>query len=222
MNTRWGKSILAQFLQLGTLPNCAICQRPAHHVFCSSCYQQVEECRFVPSHFSTHNGLSVLAWGQYTGKLRTALAQLKYNHQPGVAQFLGQQLGIIWLQSHRYDLRPIVIPIPLHRERELHRGYNQSALIAKSFCHVTGLELAADGLIRIRATEAQFGLSAIERFKNVAQAFRLSNDFLKRYSQRSVLLLDDIYTSGATAQSACKALSEQGLKMFGVAVVARA
>ena len=125
--------------------------------------------------------------------------------------------------------RPIVVPIPLHPRKLKQRGYNQAELLAEGFCQVTGLPLHRQGLVRVRATDAQFSLSSQDRAKNLADAFqlgaslkRLSQARSQARSQTTVLLLDDIYTTGATVQSALATLHRHQMPCLGVAVLARA
>ncbi|WP_299489780.1 ComF family protein [Acaryochloris sp. IP29b_bin.137] len=202
-------------------PRCSMCERFAAGAFCLDCHHQLESCRLsTPIIWVDHKPL--LAWGRYQGPLKQALAHLKYDRRPQVGQFLGQKLGVAWLdvKSDRRDL--VVVPIPLHHQRERARGYNQSALLAESFCHVTGLALAINRLVRVRDTAAQFSLSPRERFTNVAQAFRLGAYFNSSVCRKSVVLVDDIYTTGATIHSAAETLSQAGIQIYGIAVVAKA
>jgi predicted amidophosphoribosyltransferase len=144
--------------------------------------------------------------------------------------------------------KPYAVPIPLHSDRYQARGYNQADLIAQAFCQVTGLPLLSGGLKRIQATRPQHGLSLLERQQNLAQAFavdvslgKLAQRAKQSSAQQSsakqssaqqssaqqpstptILLIDDIYTTGASAQSAAATLQAAGLSVWGIATVARA
>jgi ComF family protein len=158
--------------------------------------------------------------------LRRAIATLKYNNQPQIAYPLGQWMGQGWLDATK--LRPsrstskttVVVPIPMHPAKQRKRGYNQAELLAQGFCQVTGLALQAHGLERIKETDAQFSLSADDRAKNLADAFTVSRE-LRRRSSLSVLILDDIYTTGATVKSAIQAFQQQHILVAGLVVLAR-
>lgn len=115
----------------------------------------------------------------------------------------------------------MVVPIPLHRDRQAQRGYNQAELIARSFCQVTGLRLRPQGLSRVRNTTAQFGLSIAQRQQNLDGAFRLGPDLRSQRSQVPILLLDDIYTTGATVRSAAKTLEASGFPVASLVAVAQ-
>ncbi len=163
----------------------------------------------------------ILAWGNYGGALKRAIASLKYEQQPQIARPLGHELAKAWLQS---PLQPskslVVVPIPVHDSKRKQRGYDQADLLASSFCEVTGISLQKQVLKRVRATEAQFGLSVTAREKNLTDAFQVDLKHL-RHSKRSVLLLDDIYTTGATVRAARQVFQQHNIPVAGLAVVAR-
>jgi ComF family protein len=163
----------------------------------------------------------VFSWGLYGGTLKRAIAVMKYENQSQIARPLGQWLGEAWLlNSPKLNSQVVVVPIPLHKSKLKQRGYNQAALIAQSFCQTTGLKLNLNGLERVRETKAQFGLSASERAKNLAAAFVVGQGF--RRPDASVLLIDDIYTTGATAAAAVQTLRQCEISVLGLVAVATA
>ncbi|MEY2978810.1 MAG: hypothetical protein RLZZ435_2949, partial [Cyanobacteriota bacterium] len=101
-------------------------------------------------------------------------------------------------------------------------GFNQAALLAQVFCRYTGLPCVETGLLRIKATEAQFGLSKQDRLANVTDAFQVSPALHRRRDKIKVLLLDDIFTTGATARSAQQALQQAQISVYGMITLARA
>lgn len=219
---------------------CPLCQRPAstessQNCLCRDCERQLYRCRLPqPSKF-WQPPLPVLAWGEYGGTLKRSLAALKYNNRPQVAQLLGRYLAEAWLDSptiaHSLVQPLVVVPIPLHISKQKQRGYNQAELIARAFCNRSRLPMA-HGLRRDRATEAQFGLTPEERQQNLADAFCVDQRFSKRQAaragaarteaSRTVLLVDDIYTTGTTARSAVQVLRQSGISVGGILVVAKA
>ncbi|GAB4459397.1 MAG: hypothetical protein OHK0037_04730 [Elainellaceae cyanobacterium] len=161
----------------------------------------------------------MFAWGNYHGTLKQAIATLKYNNHPELAQPLGHAMGRAWLNSDYGKVPLIVVPIPMHTEKQKQRGFNQAELLAEAFCQITRLPLERRGLVRVRATVPQFGLSVAARSQNVAGAFQIGPAF-RRPPRRPVLLLDDIYTTGATAQNAAACLEAQGLRVYGLVALA--
>lgn len=109
------------------------------------------------------------------------------------------------------------MPIPLHRDKQRERGFNQATLIAQGFCQQTRLPID-ESLQRTKSTQAQFQLSPIDRQRNLQDAFQL--DPRHKLAGKSVLLIDDIYTTGATISATSQVLQAAGIKVWGVAVVA--
>jgi len=207
---------------------CPLCERhqsggasrSSQRVFCFDCERQLRRCHLARSQQVGQDVLPVFAWGEYGGALKQAIATLKYKAKPEVAQPLGFWLGEAWRQATSTQERQTVLPIPLHTQKQRQRGYNQAALLAEAFCQITNLPLAAEGLVRIRSTEAQFGLSIAAREQNLADAFAVNPAFARQHPTR-VLLLDDIYTTGATVKAAATCLQRQGIAVEGVVVLAR-
>lgn len=104
----------------------------------------------------------------------------------------------------------LITPVPLHREKLKERGFNQAAKIAFRFGKRTGIPLCAEGLERVRETTPQRALSAAERKANVSEAFRVDPAKAKLLRGKRVLLIDDIFTTGATARECAKCLKEAG------------
>ncbi|MDR0529100.1 MAG: ComF family protein [Zoogloeaceae bacterium] len=110
-----------------------------------------------------------------------------------------------------------VLPIPLHAERLKARGYNQSLELARHIARARGLPLLPDTLHKIRATTPQAGLSLKARQKNLRRAFECRRDL----SGKNILLVDDVLTTGTTANEAARALKARGARAVWIAVVAR-
>ena len=119
------------------------------------------------------------------------------------------------------DEADFIVPVPLYRWRLWSRRFNQSAKLAMGIAKQTGKPLAVDALDRIRATRQQIGLSASERDRNVSGAFRIADKWRHNIAGRSVLLIDDVYTTGATVKSATRPLKRAGVKNVDVLVFAR-
>ncbi len=237
------RSLLGMVLKTG----CSVCDRPTSNVFCIDCQRQIEADCYPKNGWQLDMSCEtpVGALGPYRGTLKQAIRALKYERRSEVASILGAALGQRWMayQQHnkqrsarpgaRLAARPrlkitegsiSVVPIPLHANRLSQRGYNQAALIARSFCHSSGLPLIEQGLIRVQDTQPQHQLGLGERQENLKSAFGVG---LALQRQRSgcglnVLLIDDIYTTGTTTQSAVKALIAADVSVMGMISVARA
>lgn len=209
---------MLKLLNLFLESNCPLCQRSTSKELCQDCVRQLQRCQLP--HPTWQGRLPVFAWGVYGGTLKRAIAALKYENKPQLARPLGHWLAEAWLDSQLASTELIVVPIPLHVNKQKQRGFNQAALLAQSFCEMTGLKLQHNGLERIRETTAQFGISGSEREKNLAMAFELGSGFRHHRPKTSVLLLDDIYTTGATARSAAQTLQQNGIAVCGMVAIA--
>lgn len=205
-------------LSLFLKSNCPLCTRPTADEFCEYCHRQLLRSQLKnPSNFWQAE-LPVFAWGAYGGILKQAIAALKYENQPQLARPLGHFLGEAWLKFPAASRikKLTVVPIPLHPAKLQQRGFNQAELISRNFCDFTHYKHQPLGLERIRDTKAQFGLSGQEREQNLADAFVIGKSLLHRSSTSPVLLVDDIYTTGATVRSAAQTFSRHGIKVYGL------
>ncbi len=119
------------------------------------------------------------------------------------------------------DEADAVAPVPLHRFRLLSRRFNQAAEIARPLARDAGLDYVPDALVRTTHTTTQGGKSARGRRLNVKKAFAVSDEGRRRIRGRRILLVDDVLTTGATAEACARALLEAGARAVDLAVVAR-
>lgn len=115
----------------------------------------------------------------------------------------------------------VIVPVPLHRWRLLRRRYNQAALLGKGLARETGRISIPDALLRTRSTASQGHLKAKEREDNVRNAFFLNPRHAETLKGKSVLLVDDVYTTGATVRACARALLKGGVSAVHVLTVAR-
>ncbi len=206
--------ILQPLLNFFLKPNCPLCSRSAADYLCVYCQRQLLATQLSqPGQPHGH----IFAWGSYQGALKRTIAACKYQNHPELATHLGTLLGTAWLQHHPNQPLLRVVPIPMHPDKQQERGFNQADLIAKSFGQQTGLPLNY-ALQRIKSTQAQFQLSPGDRQRNLQDAFQLLPNH--QLAGKSALLIDDIYTTGATISAAEQVLQASGIKIFGVAVAA--
>jgi ComF family protein len=160
-----------------------------------------------------------LRLGPYDGLLREVILRLK--HAPG--EGLAEVLGELWAEHSEPRLRSlgaaVVVPVPLHWWRRLSRGYNQSEVLARAVAARLGLPCRPGFLRQVRATSHQKGQSTANRRSNVQGAFRGQPHPEMR--GQTVLLVDDVLTTGSTAGEAARALLRAGAARVVVAVLAR-
>ncbi len=180
-------------------------------------------CRMAPPPF-----VRAVAYGPYQGRMKAAIHALKYDRLHSVARNLGRMLAIaIAKLAREAPSEMLVVPVPLHRSKYAERGFNQSrslavhALAALRKTHPDWrLTLASTMLLRQRPTESQAGLTRRQRRLNVHGAFLVSDP--APLPRKHVLLIDDIFTTGATARAAAQALVQAGAASVWVATLARA
>jgi ComF family protein len=208
------KSLLSLFLK----PNCLLCERATEDSLCKDCQRQLKSCQFKNPRQFWQGELPLFVWGEYGGKLKQAISTMKYNNHPELGTFLGNWLGEAWsqLSVSISSQKILVIPIPLHGDKLKERGFNQAELIAAGFCQLTGYPLKTKGLERVKNTEAMFGLNPTAREENIHKAFRIGKGLGKTVSHSSVLLVDDIYTTGTTVKEAANTLRLEGIPVMGV------
>lgn len=131
---------------------------------------------------------------------------------------------IPWLEmaaGRLIDQADYIIPVPLHRWRLIKRRFNQSALIAKYLADETKTCALLDGLIRNRHTVTQGKLQAKQRLKNVKNAFEVNPKYLDKVQGKSIILIDDVYTTGATVNECTKVLKKTGASSVNILTLAR-
>ena len=214
------RGLLSLFIQ----SRCPLCQRQAQAMICNYCQQKVRGHHRPTWSTETSSSLPIFAWGKYEGSLKRAIACLKYENKPELGILLGEWLGQSWLDTPQGKKikKLTVVPIPLHQQKLKLRSFNQSVQIARGFCQVTGYPLQTQVLIRVKNTEAMFGLNPQQRQANVKNAFVLNKNWYYKATRSSILLLDDIYTTGSTIKEAYQALTHNSIPVFGAAIVSMA
>ena len=177
-------------------------------------------CRRIPPPF-----VRAVAYGSYEGGLRELIHLLKFGGVRPAAKVLGRMLAeaVASLEAEFPAESVNLIPVPLHRTKFRQRGFNQAELIAraalKSASFGNRLHLRAAALERTRETVSQIGLTSHQRRANLRGAFRVAQpDAVKG---REVLVVDDVYTTGATVSECARVLRRAGASKVWVATVAR-
>ena len=176
---------------------------------CRCCGQVIPEGRNYCGICEERNRLFEEARGVflYEGEVRRALFDVKYRHKKEYCDFFSyaafDRLSD-WIKKVSPD---VIIPVPVHKERLRKRGYNQAAEFAAGLKDFTGIPVLSGLLVRQKNTVAQKELSPLERKQNLADAFSVTDELP---SGTKVLLIDDIYTTGATAETCSHILKEDG------------
>jgi len=175
---------------------------------------RVEElCSMCHTHPLTVDGIRSVAF--FEGVLREAVHEFKYQGVRTLARPLAR-LMVEYQREHRLPAE-VLVPVPLHPQREAERGYNQAALLARAMGEALQLPVVEHMLARVRATPPQVGLNAAERRTNVHAAFSATT----AAAGRRVLLIDDVCTTGATLDACAVALKAQGAESVWGLTIAR-
>jgi ComF family protein len=191
-------------------------QFPAEGLLCAP-------CRMAPPEFAR-----AVAYGVYEDELRQMIHLLKYENVRGVAKPLGRLLArMIERVEGETANELVVVAVPLFGSKQRRRGYNQTVLLADAAMAELRrtrpewrLVTAHGALKRVKDTESQFGLTSAGRRRNLRGAFEVVD--AAAVSGHEVLLLDDIYTTGATARECSRVLRRAGATKVWVATLARA
>lgn len=232
-----GRSWVEGLLEVFFPPACTGCGRvlPRKASFCERCEGEVERlpsahctrcgepgdfdrrqcprCQLRPPPFSR-----AFAPFVHHGPVARAIHRFKYEDRPELAPSLGALLAS---ESFHFlaDAPAAICAIPLHRERLHQRKYDQAQLLARELARLTGRRCIWNALTRDRSTARQVGLTESARDENVSGAFR---GWAALVRGKSVLLIDDVFTTGATARAAASALLESGAAEVQVLTLARA
>lgn len=181
---------------------CPVCSipLPSHSTICGDC---IQDRPFFKSSFT---------YGLYDGILKEAIYQLKYSGLRNLARPLSGLLLELSLPD-----ADLIVPVPPDRYRLKNRGFNHTSLIARDLSKRLNMPLDLHGLIKIKTTPQQINLKREERLKNLRKAFRA----VKSFSEKRILLVDDVITTGATASECARALIKAGASEVYLVAIAR-
>lgn len=159
------------------------------------------------------------SFGYYTkgGLLQYLVQELKYKGNEAVGVFLGQRLHAALKNQGWINEAELVVPVPLHRQKQKSRGFNQSALIAQRLALGIGLPFNTRALARIVDTDSQTGKGREQRVENMKHAFAVKDT--QAIAGKHILLVDDILTTGATIERCALCLQEAGAARISVVTV---
>lgn len=238
------KSIFDKILNLFFPPVCGICGKLSNDWVCSKCFKNIENkvkanIMKISSHLSKENIKieeeeeneiskisrndicisEIMYLFKYEGKIREMIIDYKFNEK----SYIYITFVKILLKSKKmleniknYDT---MIPVPISGKRYKKRGYNQSYLLAKEICKYTNLNLEKDCLYKIKNNVEQSSLNGFERQENIKGAYELRN--MQILNNKKILLLDDVYTTGATVNECARILSKANPSKIGVFTVAK-
>ena len=144
-------------------------------------------------HFEAAMSYMLFRHGNATQRI---VHRIKYYGHERLGVFMGRLMGDTLLASHRFDTIDCIVPVPLHRRRQWHRGFNQSWHLAQGIAQVLNKEVVDDAVARVAFTETQTHKGREERMDNIRNAFAVVRP--ERLEGRHILLVDDVITTGST------------------------
>lgn len=222
-------------------PVCAGCGAPLMHsdALCGVCFVQLRPiteplCPVLGLPFDSDPGGGTLSaeaiadpppFGRaraaisYGAMAGTLVSHLKYGDRPELARLCARLMA--GAGRPLFADNSVLVPVPLHPQRLRFRRYNQSLLLAQEISRLTGLRVDSHLVQRHRQTRQQVGLSGDARNRNVQGAFVAHRDLPRRLSGRPIVIIDDVYTTGATVKAVTRALKRAGAEQIDVLTFAR-
>lgn len=202
-------------------PLCSCCgvmfkSRQGENHLCGDCITRPKKFRFARAAVTNNQ------------QLMTAVHRFKYAGKIQLAEILGGLMLKAYLRFWEQEKFDLVLPVPLHRKKFRKRGFNQSYLLIRSWksisnpsaVELTAIPVSKSVLIKNKATLPQTGLSRQQRLINIKGAFRVEDP--QKVNAKKVLLIDDVYTTGATVNECARVLLKAGAEFVDVLTVARA
>lgn len=201
---------------------CGICGKLDQKSLCNKCkiklqknaICKIEDYKKTSSYFNEHIYLF-----QYTGEIRDTILQYKFNEKSYIyrtfLEFIKNNENIC-AQIKKYD---IIISVPISKKRLNTRGYNQSSLIAKNLAKELNIEYSEKILIKTKDNKPQSEMKQDTRKSNVSGVYKVVNE--QRINNKKVLIIDDIFTTGSTADECAKVLKENNAESVGVFTLAK-
>ncbi|OJV18603.1 MAG: amidophosphoribosyltransferase [Dyadobacter sp. 50-39] len=203
-------------LQGNEVAMCTLCRITLPRVGPDGLHSESLQFKFVnlPEVLSVHSFLLFTK----RSKVQKLLHALKYKGNKELGILLGEMFGQELNASGRLPVAEIILSIPLHPKKRKQRGYNQSDLLAEGFSRATNIPWSGTMLERVRYTATQTGKTKMERRDNVHGVFAVKQGFCPE----SVILIDDVLTTGATLEECARTLLATGCRRFHILTIALA
>jgi competence protein ComFC len=245
MTLRSRASAAAKLVELLLFPsNCRLCgallDEPGERVVCRECLGRLaprrgpvcpccgrflegpgeghhcRRCLERPPDFTIHRSC-----GAYEGDLRDIILLLKYGRFAVLSRPLAAFAGVCLApEEGLWHEAEALVPVPLHGTRKRERGFNQARLIARDLARGCGLEVLSRCLVKVRNAPPQTSLEAAEREKNVRNAYAVRDP--RRVAGRTLVLVDDVFTTGATLRECSRVLVAAGAREVRALTIAQA
>jgi ComF family protein len=225
--------VFQQFLNLLYPQTCSACDTPllkAEKIVCSACLIQLPKTNIGFSNSQSlenrFNGKvhikAVYSYLKYTkgGNTQNLLHNLKYKNRQDIGVFMGNLFGTQLIKTNGYQGVDLLVAVPLFYKKQIIRGFNQSDLIAKGLSETLNVPHETNIVLRAKATDTQTRKSRIDRYQNVDNVFLVENP--DKILGKSIGLVDDVLTTGATMEVCASCLLAAGAKDVSIFSLASA
>ena len=211
------RTYFADFVSLIFPELCQACAKSLYRneeMICADCLYHLPYTNF---HQQSDNPVAQQFWGRVPleaaaamfyfskgSRVQNLMHQLKYKNKPEVGVYLGKLAGKRLLENPVFTAADMIIPVPLHKQKLLKRGYNQSLSFAEGLSEKMLISIEIENLIRTTGTESQTKKSRTSRYENMKEVFSVKNP--EKLTGKHILLVDDIVTTGATLEACCNVL----------------
>ena len=195
---------------------CGICSKIGEGYICERCYKEIEKYLY---HNENNKQDDIFYLLKYKDIIRKKMIDYKFNDK----SYLHHMFYEILIKnkktckfSKNYD---IIIPVPIHKKKWRTRGYNQSELIARKMAKNFHIPINTKILLKTKNTPMQSSLGKDDRIKNIQKVYKV--EYQEKIENKNVLLVDDIYTTGATVKECKRVLQLAGAKKVGIVIIAK-
>ena len=197
---------------------CLNCGKYGENYLCSSCFNKLDlRFKIFPISKKSYNCLIYL--GKYKDEIRKRLLEFKFYNKAYINEYFLEFLikdKKICDFLNKFDT---IIPVPMYKDKKLRRGYNQTEIFAENLSKKLNLGYEDDVLIKFKENKTQSLLLPSERAKNVRDVFRIKNSF--KLKNKNIILVDDIFTTGATVNVCSNLLKKSGASEIITLVIAK-
>ncbi len=198
-------------------PICGICNQLGEGFLCKNCEKELQNYLYKNEKQEKEDERFHLL--KYEELIRNKIITYKFEDKNYLCHLfstliLHQKEACTFLKQ--YDM---ILPIPIHAKRKRERGYNQSELVAKEVAKALNIQIQNDILLKQKNTKPQSSLKREDRLKNVQGVYKIKNR--NKIQEKSIVIFDDIYTTGATTKQCRKMLKEAGAKRVGIFTIAK-
>lgn len=201
-------------------PACSVCGKIDKNWLCPNCQRRVERLeKSCVVEMENKKYEKMLYLFQYESLVRKLILRYKFSNKAYLNHFFANVISQNEKTKELLKAYDMIIPVPMHRKKMQKRGYNQTELVANELEKSLGIVAKKDILKKVVNTTTQSKLGGKARQSNIQHAFFIQNDM--EIEDKKIILLDDIYTTGATSEECSRVLKEAGAKEILVLVLAK-